>query len=38
MCDTGSRSSAVAYLLTERGYDAFVLKNGLVSASSEQAA
>ncbi|HEY5791230.1 MAG TPA: cyclic nucleotide-binding domain-containing protein [Gammaproteobacteria bacterium] len=28
-CDTGSRSSAAAFLLNERGFDAFVLKGGL---------
>ena len=29
VCDTGSRSSAAAFLLTERGYEAFVLRGGL---------
>lgn len=28
-CDTGSRSSAAAFLLNERGYDAYVLRGGL---------
>jgi CRP-like cAMP-binding protein len=28
-CDTGRRSSAGAYILSERGYDAYVLKGGL---------
>jgi len=28
-CDTGRRSSAAAYILSERGYDAFVLRGGL---------
>jgi rhodanese-related sulfurtransferase len=28
-CDTGRRSSAAAYLLSERGFDSFVLKGGL---------
>ena len=28
-CDTGRRSSAGAYILNERGFDAFVLRNGL---------
>ena len=28
-CDTGRRSSAAAYILSERGYDAYVLKGGL---------
>jgi CRP-like cAMP-binding protein/rhodanese-related sulfurtransferase len=30
-CDTGSRSSACAYLLSERGYQASVLRGGLAS-------
>ncbi|MDX1594539.1 MAG: cyclic nucleotide-binding domain-containing protein [Gammaproteobacteria bacterium] len=29
VCDTGSRSSAAAFLLNERGYDAYVLRGGL---------
>lgn len=28
-CDTGRRSSAAAYILSERGFDAYVLKDGL---------
>ncbi len=28
-CDTGRRSSAAAFILVERGYDAYVLKGGL---------
>jgi CRP-like cAMP-binding protein len=28
-CDTGRRSSAAAYILCERGYDAYVLRGGL---------
>jgi CRP-like cAMP-binding protein/rhodanese-related sulfurtransferase len=28
-CDTGRRSSAAAYVLSERGFNAYVLKNGL---------
>jgi CRP-like cAMP-binding protein len=28
-CDTGRRSSAAAYIMVERGYDAYVLKGGL---------
>ena len=28
-CDTGRRSSAAAYLLVERGFDAYVLRGGL---------
>ncbi|MET0660975.1 MAG: rhodanese-like domain-containing protein, partial [Steroidobacteraceae bacterium] len=30
-CDTGRRSSAAAYILSERGFDACVLKDGLGS-------
>ena len=30
-CDTGRRSSAGAYILSERGYEAFVLKGGITS-------
>jgi CRP-like cAMP-binding protein len=29
VCDTGRRSSAAAFLLSERGYDAYCLKGGL---------
>ncbi|MBV8343043.1 MAG: rhodanese-like domain-containing protein [Gammaproteobacteria bacterium] len=28
-CDTGRRASAAAYILVERGFDAYVLKGGL---------
>ena len=31
-CDTGRRSSAGAYILSERGYHAFVLQGGISSA------
>jgi rhodanese-related sulfurtransferase len=30
-CDTGRRSSAAAFILVEKGYDAYVLKGGLSS-------
>jgi CRP-like cAMP-binding protein len=30
-CDTGRRSSAAAYLLTERGFSAYVLRGGLMA-------
>ncbi|MDE2196224.1 MAG: cyclic nucleotide-binding domain-containing protein [Gammaproteobacteria bacterium] len=33
-CDTGRRSSAGAYILSERGFDAYVLKDGLVALES----
>ena len=33
-CDTGRRSSAAAYLLVERGFDAYVLTGGLSNGSS----
>ena len=32
VCDTGRRSSAGAFVLTERGYEAVVLKGGLTAA------
>jgi CRP-like cAMP-binding protein len=32
-CDTGRRSSAAAFILVERGFDAYVLKGGLTSTS-----
>jgi CRP-like cAMP-binding protein len=34
-CDTGRRSSAAAYILSERGFDAYVLRGGLTMADSE---
>jgi CRP-like cAMP-binding protein len=34
-CDTGRRSSAGAFILLERGFDAYVLKGGLASAEPE---
>lgn len=33
-CDTGRRSSAAAYLMVERGFDAYVLTGGLSNGSS----
>jgi rhodanese-related sulfurtransferase len=33
-CDTGRRSSAGAYILSERGYEAFVLRGGIGQSSS----
>jgi CRP-like cAMP-binding protein len=33
-CDTGRRSSAAAYILVERGFDAYVLQGGLSAAAS----
>ncbi len=33
-CDTGRRSSAGAYILSERGYQAYVLQGGINSAKS----
>ncbi len=33
-CDTGRRSSAGAYILSERGYEAYVLQGGINSAKS----
>ena len=34
-CDTGRRSSAASYLLNERGYTTYILKDGLGSAPAE---
>lgn len=33
-CDTGRRSSAAAFLLSERGFTTYVLKGGIVSAQT----
>lgn len=35
-CDTGRRSSAAAYILVERGFDAYVLTGGLTSDAGLQ--
>lgn len=35
-CDTGRRSSAASYLLNERGYNTFILKDGVGSAPTEE--
>ena len=35
-CDTGRRSSAAAYILVERGFEAYVLKGGLGSGAGLQ--
>lgn len=32
-CDTGRRSSAAAYILVERGFEAYALKDGITSAN-----
>ncbi|MDZ7750486.1 MAG: cyclic nucleotide-binding domain-containing protein [Gammaproteobacteria bacterium] len=37
-CDTGRRSSAAAYLLTERGLNAYVLEGGLTAVKEARAA
>ena len=34
-CDTGRRSSAGAFILLERGYDAYVLRGGMTTAEAE---
>jgi CRP-like cAMP-binding protein len=34
-CDTGRRSAAAAYILVERGFDAYVLRGGLDSAERD---
>ena len=36
-CDTGRRSSAAAYLLVERGFDAYVLNGGLANGGQAAA-
>jgi rhodanese-related sulfurtransferase len=33
-CDTGRRSSAASYILLERGFDAYVLKDGLANVDT----
>jgi CRP-like cAMP-binding protein len=33
-CDTGRRSSAAAYILSERGFEAYVLKGGLAATDA----
>jgi rhodanese-related sulfurtransferase len=33
-CDTGRRSSAGAYILVERGFDAYVLRGGMTTAGT----
>jgi rhodanese-related sulfurtransferase len=33
-CDTGRRSSAAAYILSERGFEAYVLRDGLAGTDS----
>ena len=33
-CDTGRRSSAAAYILVERGFDAYVLRGGLTNSGA----
>lgn len=37
-CDTGRRSSAAAFLLSERGFQAYVLKGGLMEQAGQAAA
>ena len=36
-CDTGRRSSAAAYILSERGFDAYVLKGGIAATDLAEA-
>ncbi len=36
-CDTGRRSSAAAYILSERGFEAYVLKGGLAATDAARA-
>ena len=37
-CDTGRRSSAAAFILVERGFDAYVLTGGLTNSDSRRCA
>jgi CRP-like cAMP-binding protein len=37
VCDTGRRSSAAAYILSERGFEAYVLKGGLAATEAARA-
>jgi len=36
-CDTGRRSSAAAYILSERGYDSYVLRGGIATTDLAEA-
>jgi rhodanese-related sulfurtransferase len=36
-CDTGRRSSAAAYILSERGYDTYVLRGGIAATDLAEA-
>ncbi len=36
-CDTGRRSSAAAYILSERGFEAYVLRGGLAATEAARA-
>jgi rhodanese-related sulfurtransferase len=36
-CDTGRRSSAAAYILSERGYETYVLKGGIAATDLAEA-
>jgi CRP-like cAMP-binding protein len=38
VCDTGRRSSAAAFILSERGFEAYVLEGGLTLSDTEQPA
>ena len=37
-CDTGRRSSTATYLLTQNGFEAYILKNGLQNVAAEDLA
>jgi rhodanese-related sulfurtransferase len=36
-CDTGRRSSAAAYILSERGYESYVLRGGIAATDLAEA-
>jgi rhodanese-related sulfurtransferase len=38
VCDTGRRSSAAAFILSERGFEVYVLEGGLTLSDTEQPA
>ena len=37
-CDTGSRSASATFILSDHGYDAYVLEGGLINSSAEESA
>ena len=35
-CDTGSRSASASFILTEHGYDAYILEGGLINSAETE--